>query len=193
MTRHKCFAFASQPSCLIGTLKDLAPMLRGYPFSIGVISGIDRANSFATHPPDFYGMLGLFVPPALPTLGIVLKLGFSSAWCSGHQLVFDGHVPLSQCRHRGTQRAECRNMCDVICFIFCIIGSFPSSAGFGRPSQIRVRPDSDGRAGSAGFGRTGISPHPFPHAGGGSGWVRSGFGRIRSGVLRASLSKQDRL
>ena len=111
MTRQKCFAFASQPSCLIGTLKDLAPMLRGYPLSIGVIPGIDRANSFSTHPPYFYGMLGLFVPPALPTLGIVLKLGFSSAWCSGHQLVFDGHVPLSQCRHRGTQRAECRNIC----------------------------------------------------------------------------------
>ena len=105
------FCIASQPLCLIGTLKDLAPMLRGYPLSIGVISGINRANSFATHPPDFYGMLGLFVPPALPIPGIVLKLGFSSAWCSGHQLVFDGHVPLSQCRHRGTQRAECRNIC----------------------------------------------------------------------------------
>ena len=26
-----------------------------------------------------------------------------------------------------------------------------SSAGFGRPSQVRVRPNSDGRAGSAGF------------------------------------------
>ena len=30
-----------------------------------------------------------------------------------------------------------------------------SSAGFGQPSQIWVRPDSDGQAGSAGFGLTG--------------------------------------
>ena len=37
-----------------------------------------------------------------------------------------------------------------------------SSAGFERPSRIRVRPGSDGRAGSAGFGLTG------------------GFGRIRA-------------
>ena len=64
---------------------------------------------------------------------------------------------------------------------------YPSSAGFGRPSPIRVRPDSggrpqsefgrilatvpnlvrpdsDGRAGSAGFGRTGgtlVGPSGF--------------------------------
>ena len=52
--------------------KSLAPMLRRYPPSIGVIPGIDRAISLSTHPPYFYGMLGLFVPPALPTHGILM-------------------------------------------------------------------------------------------------------------------------
>ena len=52
--------------------ESLAPMLRRFPLSIGVIPGIDRAISFSTHPPYFCGMLGLFVPPALPTHWILL-------------------------------------------------------------------------------------------------------------------------
>ena len=56
-----------------------------------------------------------------------------------------------------------------------------SSAGFGRPSQIRVQPDSDGRVGSAGFGRTG-----------GCGRIRAaGTRQCQSEALQVSFPTRD--